>query len=190
MPPTIDHPADVSYRVGTTGHTITWHPYSSYPSSYEIRKDGNVIQSGQWIGAAIPFNVDGLQVGTYVFTCIVYDKCDQTIYDSVTVTVIPPPPTITCSPSPVYYNYPTNTYNVIWTISGAGPGTYTITGSKSGQGSWSSGTGIPFNVGGLGSPSTNGKIVTKIYYITLTATDKYGQSSSYTLTVNVRCGPQ
>lgn len=85
--PTIDSPPDVSYKVGVGYKPITWHPSSSCPSSYQVTRNGATVLSGSWAGGAITVNAGGLQVGSYTFTCTVWDTYGRSVSDSVTVLV-------------------------------------------------------------------------------------------------------
>ncbi len=88
-PPSIDHPADVLYNEGTTGHSIIWSPSDAHPASYEIYRNGSLLDSGSWTGGSITVLVDNLAVGTYNFTIVVYDKSGNYASDTVFVTVRP-----------------------------------------------------------------------------------------------------
>jgi F0F1-type ATP synthase membrane subunit a len=101
--PTIDHPPNVTYLVGTTGHNITWHPSSESPNYYKIEVVNPipagpflevaggppfpVVPRANWTGGPITQNVDGWQVGTYYYTCTVYDTLGNNASSTVTVTV-------------------------------------------------------------------------------------------------------
>ncbi|MFW9848945.1 MAG: right-handed parallel beta-helix repeat-containing protein [Candidatus Thorarchaeota archaeon] len=87
--PTIDHPDDVSYIVGETGNVIVWTPQDSYPDAFSVTSNGSLVVSGNWAGSRITLGVDGLSVGRYEFTIIVYDGSGNSATDSVNVTVIP-----------------------------------------------------------------------------------------------------
>jgi plastocyanin len=86
-PPTISEPADITYTSGTTGHGITWQCSSLVPKNYTITRNGTVVSSGDWDGQAISCNVDGLEAGTYVYTCTVCDTIGRRVSSTVTVTV-------------------------------------------------------------------------------------------------------
>jgi N-acetylneuraminic acid mutarotase len=72
--PEIDHPADIEYEEGSTGHNIVWSPSDLYPDSFNLYKDGAIFDSGVWDGLSITASVDGLTVETYNFTLVVYDR--------------------------------------------------------------------------------------------------------------------
>jgi parallel beta-helix repeat protein len=88
-PPTLDSPADVTYTVGTTGHTITWRPNDVNPFWYQIFRDGVVIANATWDGTTITLEVDGLASGTYNYTIAVLDRLGYRTTDEVLVTVKP-----------------------------------------------------------------------------------------------------
>jgi parallel beta-helix repeat protein len=86
-PPVIDHPSDISYEEGVTGNSITWNPEDLNPSSYEISRNGTIIISGYWSGESITISIDDLESGYYFYECKVYDLYDNSITDTVIVTV-------------------------------------------------------------------------------------------------------
>ncbi|MFX0045973.1 MAG: hypothetical protein ACFE8Z_09000 [Candidatus Hermodarchaeota archaeon] len=90
-PPTIDHPADISYEAGHTGNTITWSPSDKNPSNYFIHHNGVEIITGQWNSTteSITINIDGLEPGPHNYTIIVVDKGENTVTDTVLVDVTP-----------------------------------------------------------------------------------------------------
>ncbi len=86
-PPTIDHPDDVDYEEGTTGHSIIWSPYDLYPREWELVRNGTPIDSRTWKALPIELDVDGLTPGFWNFTIIIYDQSDNAIQDTVLVQV-------------------------------------------------------------------------------------------------------
>jgi parallel beta-helix repeat protein len=93
--PTVNHPDDIKYDEGLTGYKIIWSPFDLSPKSYEILRNGTLVQSGDWNGEPIIINVDSLAPGVYVFTLTVKDFADNSASDSVLVYVaaIAPTPT-------------------------------------------------------------------------------------------------
>jgi parallel beta-helix repeat protein len=83
----IDHPPDVEYEAGTTGHTITWHAFCSDPANYSIYRNGSLVVSAGWDGGDVSINIDGLVVGTYDYTIFVLGLGYQHTNDTVWVTV-------------------------------------------------------------------------------------------------------
>lgn len=90
QPPTIDNIADFDYEEGTTGHIITWNPSDNNPSSYNITRNGALVDEDTWDGSSISISVDGLSVGTYTHICTVYDGHGNSASDTVVVEVIEP----------------------------------------------------------------------------------------------------
>ena len=88
LPPSIDHPDDITYEFGTTGNNIIWHPVDDNPSYYDITRNGTVEDSGPWSGGNISKIVDGMSLGNHVFICSVYDQSGNSVSDTVMVTVI------------------------------------------------------------------------------------------------------
>ena len=87
--PQISNPADITITVGTTGEVIRWVATDANRDSYEIEKDGVIVQSGDWNSSEITYSLDGLAVGHYVFSCTVKDLAGNTKQDDVNVTVTP-----------------------------------------------------------------------------------------------------
>lgn len=51
--------------------TIVWSTYDANPLSYEVMRNGTVIDSGAWNGSNVTYVVDDLKLGVYNFTAIV-----------------------------------------------------------------------------------------------------------------------
>ncbi len=85
--PVIDSPEDVTYEEGTTGHSIEWSPTDHNPLRYEIYLDGVLIEDEAWPGGSISIDIDGLTMGTYTYTIIVFDIEGASVTDDVTVEV-------------------------------------------------------------------------------------------------------
>ncbi|MFX1484358.1 MAG: NosD domain-containing protein [Promethearchaeota archaeon] len=87
--PTIDSPNDISYIHGATGNFIEWIASDDNPARYEIYRNATLDFSDTWDGSPVSFSVDGLEIGVYNYTIVVFDTCDQTAYNTVFVTVQP-----------------------------------------------------------------------------------------------------
>ncbi len=85
--PTIDSPTDIEYVVGTTGHTILWHPSSDRPFNFSLTINGSDTGHGPWAGASISLNVDGLAVGNHTCIVKVWDLIGYSCSDTVIVRV-------------------------------------------------------------------------------------------------------
>jgi hypothetical protein len=80
-------PSDVTLEFGTTGHTLSWSPVDPRFVGYNVTRNGNLLEGDNWAGDAISVSLDGLAVGTYVFTCKMWDYPMRTIQDTVLVMV-------------------------------------------------------------------------------------------------------
>ncbi|KXH75882.1 MAG: hypothetical protein AM326_08380 [Candidatus Thorarchaeota archaeon SMTZ-45] len=98
--PTIDHPADFDYNEGETGNAIIWTPNDSHPKNFTIYKNGVIEDSGTWDGSAITIDVDGLSPGVYNYTIVVVDHGENSVTDTVIVTVNEVVPTTTTPTTP------------------------------------------------------------------------------------------
>ncbi|MBD3406278.1 MAG: hypothetical protein GF411_09230 [Candidatus Lokiarchaeota archaeon] len=94
--PFINHPADIQYMIGQTGFDITWFVSDSYPDSFELYRNGTLIDSGDWDGSDISLSLDSLDTeGIYNYTLVVFSECEESSSDTVLVTVLPAPTTPT-----------------------------------------------------------------------------------------------
>jgi len=85
--PFIDHPSNIQFEGGSTGHTITWHPTSWSPAEYTVVVDGEVAKTGAWSGGSITFNVYDLLPGNHQVSLEVSDSVDSETEDTVAVLV-------------------------------------------------------------------------------------------------------
>lgn len=93
LPPTVDHPPDISYVHGTSDHFIEWHPYDYEPQNYSILRNGSEIKAGLWNHSSevISVCIDGLIPGVHNFTLVVYNIYEKWASDYVIVSVSPGP---------------------------------------------------------------------------------------------------
>jgi hypothetical protein len=120
VPPSITHPADITYTVGQAGHSLSWTITDATTGirSYTIYRNGSSIASGSWAsGVAVAKNVDDLPAGSHNYTIIATDGFGGSVQDTVAVIVIPnEAPCITCT-------LQSNGTEMSWTITDAGTGT-------------------------------------------------------------------
>ncbi|MCY3412494.1 MAG: hypothetical protein INQ03_12725 [Candidatus Heimdallarchaeota archaeon] len=159
VPNFISQPADISYSVGTNGHTLSWQANDTNPSSYLIKRNDVTIVSGDWNGLIqiITISIDGLSVGEYNFTIQVSDTSGNVFEDQVTV-IVGDYPVFTTSPGNATYLIDTSIDDIIWVASDSNPDKYIIfrtneTGdeieTQVQSGSWSNGLNIAIDVNGL-----------------------------------------
>jgi parallel beta-helix repeat protein len=179
MEPYIDHPVDFQYEEGSTAHSITWHPSSLHPSSYELyitTPTGMLYGMGPWDGSAFTISVEGLSLGAYSYNLVVYDTTGNSTSDTVVVTVVDnTPPTINTPPDLVYESGTTE-YTIVWTPQDLHLDVYTITCNQTPiSGVWD-GTSITVSVDGL---------ALGIYNYSLVINDTSGNSASDTVFITV-----
>jgi hypothetical protein len=85
--PIIQNHADITYFNGDVGNSIIWNCTDSRPDSYQILQNGTEIESGDWNTSIITLSVDGLDVGVYNFTLVVFDDAGHYASDVVIVEV-------------------------------------------------------------------------------------------------------
>ncbi|MHA2372705.1 MAG: right-handed parallel beta-helix repeat-containing protein, partial [Candidatus Thorarchaeota archaeon] len=83
----IDNPPDVNLEFGDDG-CITWTPKARSPESYEVKRDGAIVESGPWSGPIIEVCISGLTPGSYVYVIVIYNLEGKSVTDSVVATII------------------------------------------------------------------------------------------------------
>nr|MDO8110235.1 hypothetical protein [Candidatus Sigynarchaeota archaeon] len=183
-PPTITHPADMTYAFGAPGKQIAWtiSDLSTLDRSYTIKIDGGSPITGSWSNdIAFAFNIPTLLVGSHNISIKPTDGYGGFVQDDVNVTVTNIPPTITSSGN-LNYLYGSSGHMISWTITDTSIATATCALYKDNisQGTptnWSSGIPIPpVNVDGLMVGTHN---------YTIIAWDGYGGEVSNTIWVSV-----
>jgi len=179
---TLTSPDDIAYEEGTTGHNITWSVTDANPETCVIYKDDIEIYFSAWAsGVPITINVDGLSVGSYNYTIIVYDEFDNFAQDTVIVTVQSQDTTdpIISSPADITYEEGATGHNIAWISTDTNPGTYVIykDNVEIYSGVWASfGAPITISVDGL-SPGE--------YNYTIVVYDEFDNSAQDTVIVTV-----
>jgi len=159
-PPMIDHPPDVEYEIGTTGHSITWSPTTPIPYAYGIFLSGSLAEVEPWDGAPVSIIVDGLNSGVYNYTIVVYDYSMNWVGDTVLVTVIDSDSPMIDQPIDIEYEEGIASNTITWSPSDADPSHYVIyrNGIEIVSDTWY-GSSIAVNVDGLSVGAYNYTIV-------------------------------
>ena len=76
------------YEVGTTGNTMVWDSSALNPDTYELLIDDISQGLVTWDGGAITTDVDGLPVGEYNATLVVYHISGHWLSNQSTLTVV------------------------------------------------------------------------------------------------------
>jgi len=124
--PTLDNPDDIQYECGSTGNDIIWSPLDLKPDSYEIYRNGIMIDSGNWDGLVVQISIDGLALGSYNYTLVVYDTSGNSVSNSIVVSVVDTTDPTLSSPDDVQFKYGDLGYNLTWTLIDVNPLIYEI----------------------------------------------------------------
>ena len=177
-PPLIKRPADITYSEGSTGNIIVWEIREAYPFNYSIYQNDVLIDSGSLTTSVLSLSVDGLSVGVYKYTLIVFDEDYQSHTCVSYVNVIDVTPPAIQHIGDLVFTVGDEDAAVIWKVSDTNPSTYSITANGTEVESskpWD-GSDIIFRVTGY---------AIGVYEIQLTVTDTAGNTASSSLYVKV-----
>lgn len=87
--PVINATDDVEYEEGYSGYGINWTIDESNPRSFNLTRNDTILDNGTWVGQNFSLNVDGLDVGHYVYNLTLTDYFNQTSFEIILVTVTP-----------------------------------------------------------------------------------------------------
>jgi parallel beta-helix repeat protein len=162
------------YEVGTTGNTMTWAASALNPDSYELLIDGVSQGLVIWDGSEIAADVDGLPVGVYNATLIVYHISGHWLANQSVLTVIDtaaPTWTVTPQDQTLDYNEPLS---------------YQLQASdSSGIESWTVNNTAGFSISSTGLLTNATILASGVYYVEVTVTDVYSNSLTITLMITV-----
>lgn len=98
-PPKIDHPPDIVYIEGVSSNEIIWYPSDSHPATYQITRNGTILENDPWNGGSLSISISGLTPGDFIFICMVTDQSGNQNSDEVLVSVSATPVSTTIWPS-------------------------------------------------------------------------------------------
>ena len=175
--PTIDSPDNQTIYEGSTMNSIVWSPSDDYPVSYQILRDGSELVTDDWDGGNISISIDGLGLGTYNYTIVVFDIGGNSVTDTVWITVLDGTAPTIDSPADIEYEVGETGNSITWTPTDLHPASYTIYRDSTviESDDWDGGT-ITINVDGLSAGS---------YNYTLVVTDVGGNTATDTVIVTV-----
>ncbi|OLS20966.1 MAG: hypothetical protein HeimC2_35190 [Candidatus Heimdallarchaeota archaeon LC_2] len=147
-------PTRITIIEGSFGNTIVWKNNDTYPGIYEVLQDSLIIFSDTWQALNLNiFNIDGLELGEYNFTIVVYDEAFNPIAFTITVIVIDGNIPIRLeAPSILQINENNTEFTMQWIFSDLHAENYSVLleGEEILQGIWVSSNPIIVNVGSLG----------------------------------------
>ncbi|MFX1260533.1 MAG: hypothetical protein ACFFAZ_00465 [Promethearchaeota archaeon] len=99
--PAVNSPEDITYIVGSSGHSILWVPTDANPDCYLVLLEKSLLTCGFYsYDNDVNIIVDGHEPGVYNYSIIVTDAACNQIKDQVVVTVLEEPtPTTTTTTS-------------------------------------------------------------------------------------------
>ena len=105
-------------------------------------QDREQVASGEWISGTIPWNVNGLPLGTYQFKLVVWDETRNRALDTVLVKVFPTGAPELSTPEDITYEEGVTGQIITWTAGDRHPETYVIyiNSVQVATGTWSNGT--------------------------------------------------
>ncbi|MHA2366296.1 MAG: right-handed parallel beta-helix repeat-containing protein, partial [Candidatus Hodarchaeales archaeon] len=174
------------YVVNRTGFLLCWYFTDDNPKSFQIYRNNSLLSSNSWYSdSKIVIIIDGLDVGIYNYTIIVWDNDNLFLIDQVWVEVSPAavaPFIINLVDLPFIYHEGNIGYYLNWTIRDDNPTHYFIYLDSSIQknGSLIAGENIGISIDGL---------TVGIYNFTIVVIDKDQLLSQQTLFIRVRKTP-
>jgi len=162
------------YEAGTTGNTMSWNSSALNPGNYELLINGTSQGLQTWDGSAIAADVDGLPVGVYNVTLIVYHVSGHWLADQSILTVVDTmAPTWTLTPvdQTLEYNEPLS-----YQLQASDP---------SGIASWAVNDTTNFAISSSGLLTNASALAPGVYYVEITVTDVYSHSLTVTLMITV-----
>ncbi|MBN2228630.1 MAG: right-handed parallel beta-helix repeat-containing protein [Candidatus Thorarchaeota archaeon] len=162
------------YEVGTTGNTMTWNSSALNPGRYELLIDGVSQGNVTWDGGHIAADVDGLPVGEYNVTLIVYHISGHWLMNQSTLTVVDTmAPAWTVTPQDQTLDYGES---LSYQLQASDP---------SGIASWAVNDTASFAISASGLLTNATFLSPGVYYVEITVTDIYSHSVSVTIKITV-----
>lgn len=180
-PVIVSSSGDLTYEDDLLGNAILWNATDANPWTYRILQNGTQVANSSWASAVnISYSIDEVAPGVYNFTIFVADAFGNQIADTVIITVQDTiAPSVVSSSGNVLIEDDSTGNNISWTATDANAGTYRIVknGTQVANGTWTSGTAIPYNIDAYGVGD---------YNFTMVATDAFGNWIAETVNVTVQ----
>ena len=176
--PSLNHPSDATYEFGSTGHSIIWTVSDPNPGNYTIFRDATMLVYDDWVSGSISINTDGLDIGSYQFTIVVFDAYGNYIADNVRIFVVDTTAPILNHPSDITGDLSLGEIQISWQPTDLLPFNYAIynNGILAESGIWSSGENLTY---------TFQPAVASSYNITIIVEDTSGNIATDSVFVNI-----
>jgi len=162
------------YEAGTVGNTMTWDASALNPGGYELLIDGATQGHETWDGTAIAADVDGLPVGVYNVTLIVYHISGHWLANQSILTVVDiEAPTWTVTPADQVLDY---NVALSYQLEASDP---------SGIDSWAVNDTAQFAISASGLVTNATTLEPGVYYLEVTVTDTESNSVTVTIMITV-----
>jgi len=162
------------YEAGTTGNTMIWNSSALNPGTYELLIDSEPQGPVDWDGGPIAADVDGLPVGVYNVTLVVFHVSGHWLSNQSTLTVVD-------ALGPIWSTAP-----VDQVLEYDEPLSYQLEATDpSGISSWSVNNTISFAISGDGLITNATTLAPGVYYLEITVTDGNSNSISTTIMITV-----
>ena len=107
--------------------TMSWQVSDYNPSTYEVTRNGTVVNSGDWISLSnVTIIIDVSEVGYYIYQIKAYDEVGNSATHIVGLTVIPANIPLISSPQDIYMVEGDINYRIIWYVSDNDPLFYVV----------------------------------------------------------------
>ncbi|MHA2503844.1 MAG: hypothetical protein ACXAE3_13370, partial [Candidatus Kariarchaeaceae archaeon] len=154
LPTFVSQPvASFNYTEQDTGFSLSWTMSDKYDGTYEILRNGTILQTGSWVtDDPRTISIDGLSYGHYNYTMVVWDASGNQILDTVLVSVFDETlPEILSEISPDLYYEGRTGYLLNWSVFDIHGFNYTVdvNGEVYATGSWNESQFIVIDIDGL-----------------------------------------
>jgi hypothetical protein len=123
--PIINHLVNSTVSEGPLA-SLTWTPSDNNPSSFEVYREGALIDSGVWDGSDVVVSLTGLTIGEYNFTVVVSDTSGNSAQDTTFVTITDDTTPSIDNPIDIEYSLGSTGNTIVWNVSDTNPDTFTI----------------------------------------------------------------
>lgn len=148
--PVVDSPDDVDFEFGIRGKSVTWNTSDEFPLTYQILRNGEVIEAQTWTGQTLTVQLEGLVPRTHFYMVRLWDAQGNYVTDQVSVIIAEAEPPMINHPPDIQHIVGDVGYNITWIPTDAYPDHYEvfINGTAHESGDWN-GSEIVILVDGL-----------------------------------------